>query len=168
VNSHTINLEAASDGNGKTATSVSSSDSSHIASMDGNGGDAAHLHGAVTEHLTTINTVGAAVAHDESSSVRGEPPGHANGQPQWGNANPDNNGLGHQSHELPSQAATDIPLVVAVEDAKGGHAADPHGAAAAKDSSTFAESDASGVRGEPPGHGNDKARLGTDGPSGGG
>jgi hypothetical protein len=92
-----------------------------------------------------------------------------------GNADPGNNGLGHQSGELPSQAAApaaeDIPSVTAAEDSKGNGAADHGHGAVAKDSSTIdtpattvAESDATGVRGEPPGHGNDHPQSGNTDP----
>ena len=95
-------------------------------------------------------------------------PGHGNDKSQLGNADPGNNGLGHQPHELPNQAAAhaaaDIPPVAAGEDANGGHAAHSHGAAARKliDGRYPRDNDRGqrrpGVRGEPPGHGNDKSQ----------
>jgi hypothetical protein len=173
LNSHTTNLEAGSDGSGKTATGVSSIDSSNILSIDGKGGDAAHVHSAVPEHSATINSAGPPLAHDEFS-FRGELPGHANDQPHFENVNPGNNGLGHQPNELPSQASAhavqDLPAVTGVDDTKGGRPDHSHGAAA-KDSSTvdtpattIADNDAPGVRGEPPGHMNDKAQSGNADP----
>ena len=90
-----------------------------------------------------------------------------NDQPQQlENADPGNNGLGHQSREVPSQAsvqaAKDIPSVTAVENAKGDDAAHTHGAAA-KDSSTIdtagaavAHTDSSGSQGAAPGEMNDQ------------
>jgi len=133
-----------------------------------------HSHGAAAEHSPTIDTPATTIANSDVPGFRGEGHGHVNDQPQLGNADPGNNGLGHQSHELPNQAAShaakDSPAVSAGEDAKGDHAAHTHGAAA-KDSSTFdtpattvAESDAPGLRGEPPGHGNDKSQLGNADP----
>jgi hypothetical protein len=137
------------------------------AGEDAKGDHAAHTHGAAAKDSSTFDTPATTVAESDAPGLRGEPPGHGNDKSQLGNADPGNNGLGHQPSELSSQAAAagDIPPVVAVEDAKGGHAAHTDGAAA-KDSSTFdtpattvAESDAAGVRGEPPGHGNDKSQL---------
>ena len=144
------------------------------AGEDANGGHAAHTHGAAAKHASTIDTPATTIAESDAPGLRGEPPGHVNDKPQLGNADPGNNGLGHQSRELPSQAsahaAEDLPTVSAVEDAKGAHAAHGHGAAA-KDSSTIdtpatviAESDAPGARGEPPGHVNDQAQSGNADP----
>ena len=63
--------------------------------------------------LSTIDTTGAAVAHTDSSGSQGAASEHGNDQFHFANANPGNNGLGHQSLELPSQAASpaavDIP-----------------------------------------------------------
>ena len=51
--------------------------------------------------------------HNDSSSFQGALSEHGNDQFHFANANPGNNGLGHQSLELPSQAASpatvDIP-----------------------------------------------------------
>ena len=137
------------------------------AGEDAKGDHAAHTHGAAAKNSSTTDTPATTIAESDAPGLRGEPPGHGNDKSQLGNADPGNNGLGHQPSELSSQAAAagDIPPVVAVEDAKGGHATHTDGAAA-KNSSTFdtpattvAESDAAGVRGEPPGHGNDKSQL---------
>ena len=69
---------------------------------DANGGHAAHSHGVAAEHSFDIPAT--TIADSGAPGLRGEPPGHANDQPQLGNANPGNNGLGHQPRELPSQA----------------------------------------------------------------
>ena len=53
---------------------------------------------------STIDTPATMVAESDAPGVRGEPPGHGNDQSQSGNADPGNNGLGHQPRELPSQA----------------------------------------------------------------
>ena len=149
------------------AASQAAKDSPPVtAGEDANGGHAAHTHGTAAKDASTIDIADATVADNDSPGFRGEGRGHLNDQPQSGNADPGNNGLGHQSRELPSQASAQAAKDVPVEDAKGGHAAHTHGAAA-KDSSTIdtpapviAESDAPGARGEPPGHGNDKPQLG--------
>ena len=77
------------------------------------GGDAAHTHGAAAKDSSTIDTTGAVVAHTNSSGSQGAASEHGNDQFHFANANPGNNGLGHQSLELPSQAASpaavDIP-----------------------------------------------------------
>ena len=125
-----------------------------------------HSHGAAAKDSSTIDTPATTIADSDAPGVRGEPPGHVNDQPQLGNADPGNNGLGHQSRELPSQAsvqaAKDIPSVTAVENAKGDDAAHTHGAAA-KDSSTIdtagaavAHTDSSGSQGAAPGEMNDQ------------
>ena len=97
-----------------------------------------------------------------------------NDQPQLGNADRGNNGLGHQSRELPSQAAShaaeDIPAVAAGEDANKGHAAHGHvpprntRRRSIRPTTTIADSDAPGLRGEPPGHVNDQPQLGNADP----
>jgi hypothetical protein len=137
-----------------------------------------HNHGAAPEHGATIDTPATTIADSDAPGLRGEPPGHVNDKvndkAQLGNADPGNNGLGHQSHDLPGQAAApaveDVPLVVAGKDAKGGPADHSHGAAA-KDPSTIdiadvtiADGDAPGIRGEPAGHVNDKAQSGNANP----
>src|SRR4029077_1842762 len=144
------------------------------AGEDAKGNHAAHSHGAAAKDSSTFDTPATTVAESDAPGLRGEPPGHGNDKSQLGNADPGNNGLGHQSHELPNQAAShaakDSPAVSPGEDAKEDHPAHTHGAAA-KDSSTFdtpattaAESDAPGLRGEPPGHGNDKSQFGNADP----
>ena len=153
------------------AASQAAKDSPPVtAGEDANGGHAAHTHGTAAKDASTIDIADATVADNDSPGFRGEGRGHLNDQPQSGNADPGNNGLGHQSRELPSQASAQAAKDVPVEDAKGGHAAHTHGAAA-KDSSTIdtpapviAESDAPGARGEPPGHVNDKPQSGNADP----
>jgi hypothetical protein len=97
-----------------------------------------------------------------------------NDKAQSGNADPGNNGLGHQPNELPSQASAhavqDLPAVTGVDDTKGARADHSHGAAA-KDSSTIdiagatvADSDAPGFRSDPPGHANDQPQSGNANP----
>jgi hypothetical protein len=111
-----------------------------VAVEDAKGGHAAHTDGAAAKDSSTIDTPATTVAESDAASVRGEPPGHGNDKSQLADADPGNNGLGHQSRESPSQAsvqtAKDIPPVTAVENAKGDDAAHTHGAAA-KDSSTI-------------------------------
>ena len=158
----------------QTASHAAKDSPAVSAGEDAKGDHAAHTHGAAAKNSSTFDTPATTVAESDAPGLRGEPPGHGNDKSQLGNADPGNNGLGHQSHELPNQtashAAKDSPAVSAGEDAKGDHAAHTHGAAA-KDSSTFdtpattvAESDAPGLRGEPPGHGNDKSQLGNADP----
>ena len=93
---------------------------------DAKGDHAAHSHGAAAKDSSTIDTPATMIAESDAPGARGEPPGHVNDQAQSGNADPGNNGLGHQSRELPSQAAAhaveDIPTVTAVEDTKGDRA----------------------------------------------
>jgi hypothetical protein len=141
-------------------------DSPTVAAVeDTKGARADHSHGAAAEHSRTDDTPATTIADSDAPGLRGEPPGHVNDQvndkAQLGNADPGNKGLGHQSHDLPSQAsapaAEDIPPVVAVEDAKGGRADHSQGAAA-KDSSTIdtagatvAHTDPSGSQGAAPG-----------------
>ena len=131
---------------------------------DTKGARADHSHGAAAG--PTVDAAATTIADSDAPDVRGEPPGHVNDQPQLGNADPGNNGLGHQSRELPSQAsvqaAEDIPSVTAVENAKGDDAAHTHGAAA-KDSSTIdtagaavAHTNSSGSQGAAPGEMNDQ------------
>ncbi len=78
---------------------------------DANGGHAVHSHDVAAEHSFDIPAT--TIAESDAPGARGEPPGHVNDQPQLGNADPGNNGLGHQSRELPSQAAAqaakDVP-----------------------------------------------------------
>ena len=133
-----------------------------------------HSHdSAAAEHSSTIDPPATTIAGSDALGLRGESPGHVNDQPQLGNADRGNNGLGHQSRELPSQAALhaaeDIPAIEAGEDANGGHAA--HGQAAAEHASTtdtptttIADSDAPGLRREPPGHVNDQPHVGNADP----
>ena len=158
----------------QTASHAAKDSPAVSAGEDAKGDHAAHTHGAAAKNSSTFDTPATTVAESDAPGLRGEPPGHGNDKSQLGNADPGNNGLGHQSHELPNQAAShaakDSPAVSAGEDAKGDHAAHTHGAAA-KNSSTFdtpattvAESDAPGLRGEPPGHGNDKSQLGNADP----
>jgi len=101
---------------------------------DTKGGDAPHTHGPAAEHPSTIDTAGAGNGHGDPASFHGAAAEHGNDQPNSGNANPDNNGLGHQPHDLPSQtasnAAVEIPPATAVADAKGGDAPHAHGPAA--------------------------------------
>ena len=151
------------------AASQAAKDSPPVtAGEDANGGHAAHTHGTAAKDASTIDIADATVADNDSPGFRDEGRGHLNDQPQSGNADPGNNG--HQSRELPSQASAQAAKDVPVEDAKGDHAAHTHGAAA-KDSSTIdtpatpiADSDAPGLRGEPPGHVNDKAQSGNADP----
>ena len=79
----------------------------------GNGDDAAQIPSAAAEHAQTNNAPGAASAHGDPSSFRGAAPEQVNDQPLFGDADPGNNGLGHQSRELPTQvaanAAAEIP-----------------------------------------------------------
>ena len=106
------------------------------------------------------------ISESDAPGARGEPPGHVNDQAQSGNADPGNNGLGHQPRELPSQASAhaveDLATLTGVEDTKGDRADHGHGAAAKNSSTidtpaiTIADSDAPGGRGEPPGHVNDQ------------
>src|SRR4029077_4137032 len=91
---------------------------------DTKGARADHSHGAAADHSRTDDTPATTIADSDAPGLRGEPPGHVNDKvndkAQSGNADPSNNGLGHQSHDLPSQAAAhavdDIPTVTAVED----------------------------------------------------
>ena len=134
---------------------------------DTKGDRADHGHGAAAKDSSTIDTPAITIADSDAPGGRGEPPGHVNDQPQQlENADPGNNGLGHQSREVPSQAsvqaAKDIPSVTAVENAKGDDAAHTHGAAA-KDLSTIdtagaavAHTDLSGSQGAAPGEMNDQ------------
>jgi hypothetical protein len=128
-----------------------------VAGEDAKGGHAAHTDGAAAKDSSTFDTPATTVAESDAAGVRGEPPGHGNDKSQLADADPGNNGLGHQSRESPSQAsvqtAKDIPPVTAVENAKGDDAAHTHGAAA-KDSSTIdtagtavAHTDSSGSQG---------------------
>jgi hypothetical protein len=143
------------------------------AGEDAKGGHADHSHGAAAKDSSTFDTPATTVAESDAADVRGEPPGHGNDKSQLGNADPGNNGLGHQPHELPNQAsahAGDIPPVAAGGDANKGHAAHSHGADAEHSSTgdapatTIADSDAPGVRGGPPGHGNDQPQSGNANP----
>jgi hypothetical protein len=114
----------------------------------GNGDDAAQIPSAAAEHAQTNNAPGAASAHGDPSSFRGAAPEQVNDQPLFGDADPGNNGLGHQSRELPTQvaanAAAEIPSAranslpdninspaqpTAGEDAKADHVASGHRAA---------------------------------------
>ena len=149
---------------------LQSQESPTQAALHADEGRADHSHSAAAEHSPTIDPPATAIADSGAPGLRGEPPGHANDQPQLGNANPGNNGLGHQSRELPSQASShatkDTPSVTAVEDANKGHAAHSHGAAAEHSSTidtpatTIADSGAQSLRGEPPGHANDQPHFG--------
>ena len=96
--SDTASWEAGSDGNSKTAASLSSSNLISVASMDANGGDAAHIHSAVTEHFWD----------NDSLTLRGAASEHVNDQPHFGNANPGP----LQSLELPSQAAAQTAVEI--------------------------------------------------------
>ena len=64
---------------------------------DAKGDHAAHTHGAAAKDSSTIDTPATPIADSDAAGVRGEPPGHVNDQAQSGNADPGNNGLGHQS-----------------------------------------------------------------------
>jgi hypothetical protein len=124
--------------------------------------------------LPAIDTPAATIADREAPGLRGEPSGDVNDQPQVGNADPGNNGLGHQFAELPNQAALhaaeDIPPVTAGEDANGGLAAHTNGTAAEHaptidtPATTVADSAGPGVRGDPPGQVNDQPQLGNADP----
>jgi hypothetical protein len=149
-----------------TPGTLQSLESPTQAALHANEGRADHSHGAAAEHSPTVDTPATTIADSDVPGLQGEPLGHVNHQPQSGNGDPGSNGLGHQPRELPGQAsahaAKDIPLVVAVEDAKGGHAAHAHGAAA-EDSSTIdtagaavAHTDSSGSQGAAPGDMNDQ------------
>ena len=141
---------------------------------DAKGDRADHGHGAAAKDSSTIDTPATVIAESDAPGARGEPPGHVNDQAQSGNADPGNNGLGHQSRELPSQAAAhaveDIPTVTAVEDTKGARVptivtVPPRRTHRRRYSATtIADSDAPGVRGEPPGHVNDQPQLGNADP----
>ena len=175
---HFENANPGNDGLGGQSLELPSQAASHAAVKnplaaaieDANGGHAAHIHGAAAEHSSTIDTAEATVADSDSSTFRGAASEHANDQPHFGHANPGNNGLGHQSLELPSQAAAhaavEIPLATAIEDANGGHAAHIHGAAAEHSSkidiagATVADSDSSSFRGAASEHVNDQPHFG--------
>ena len=92
-------------------------------SSDTKGGRPDHSHGAAAKDLSTVDTPATTIADNDAPGVRGEPPGHVNDKAQSGNADPGNNGLGHQPNELPSQASAhavqDPPAVTGVDDTKG-------------------------------------------------
>ena len=67
------------------------------AGEDAKGDHAAHTHGAAAKNSSTIDTPATTVAESDAPGLRGEPPGHGNDKSQLGNADPGNNGLGHQS-----------------------------------------------------------------------
>ena len=73
---------------------------------DAKGSDKAQIRGAAAKDLSTIDVAGATVVDNNFASVRGAASEHGNDQFHFANANPGNNGLGHQSLELPSQAAS--------------------------------------------------------------
>src|SRR5262249_39161480 len=76
---------------------------SHAAVEDANNGHADHGQGS-GKNSPTIDTPATTIAESDAPGSRGEARGHVNDQPQVGNADPGNNGLGHQSGELPNQA----------------------------------------------------------------
>jgi hypothetical protein len=126
--------------------------------------DAAHTHGPAAESSSTIDTAGAGNAHGDSATLQGAAAELLNDQLHAGNANPGDNGLGHQLRDLPSQAASQAGGEV--EDAKGGHT---HGLAA-KHPSTIDTAGAGNGHGDSTSshgaaeHGNDQPHAGNANP----
>ena len=143
----------------------------HVPVEDAKGDHAAHTHGAAAKdrvddryrrrqrsRITTLRRARRGPRACERSS-------RSRGMRTRGN-----NGLGHQSRELPSQASAQAAKDVPVEDAKGDHAAHAHGAAAKDlvDDRYPGASDRGERRSGRPrrasGHVNDQAAVGECGP----
>ena len=174
VSSHATSGETESDGNRGITASLSSSDSSNIASMDARASAAAPVHSVAAEQSWMIDSAGAAVGHGDSASLQGAASEHGNDQPQLASADPGT----LQSLESPSQtaapavaeiplttAAVEMPLATTVGDSSAGAAA-PIQSVAEEQSSTIGtasaaigQSDAAGLEGAASEHGNDQPHL---------
>ena len=167
VSLHAASGETESDGNRGTATSLSSSDASNVASMDARASAAAPVHSAAAEQSWTVDSAGAAVAPGNSTGLQGA-------ASELANTNPDT----LQSLALSSQtaapaageiplttAAVEMPLPTTVDDVNAGAVA-PIRSDVTEQSSTIdttnaavGRSDAASLEGSASEHGNDQPHL---------